>query len=89
MWIFEDTLAFPQKISLHYYNWSLTYSGKLIKSGALDFYLSNLFISVPSRPRKMLVVINPKSGDSSSVRCYNKTVAPLFKAANIQTHVHG
>ena len=42
-----------------------------------------------SRPKRLLVVINPESGSRSGEKIYYNKVAPLFKQANIETEVIG
>lgn len=42
---------------------------------------------VPGRPRKVLVIINPISGNRQGPQIFSKTIQPLFQQANIHTTV--
>ena len=45
-------------------------------------------VSVPGRPQRSLVVVNPKAGGCKAAAQYKSLVAPLFQIANISTTVH-
>ena len=50
--------------------------------------LSNYF-SVPDRPKRLLVLLNPASGKFREREIHEKIVTPLFEMADIQTDVIG
>ena len=47
------------------------------------------FVSVKTRPKRLLVMINPESGSKSGRKVYDSKVAGLFKQANIEADVIG
>ncbi|CAH8510964.1 unnamed protein product [Schistosoma guineensis] len=53
----------------------------------VDFLNSSVLKTNPSRPRNLLVFINPLSGAKKAQQIYTHQVAPLFYLANIQTKV--
>ena len=42
---------------------------------------------VPARPRRLLILINPRSGKFKGREMYEKQVAPIFNLANVSTDV--
>ena len=42
-----------------------------------------------SRPKRLLIFINPNSGNGKSVAMYEEMVAPLFSVAGVKTEVIG
>ena len=50
---------------------------------------AHLMLSVKQRPRKLLVLINPISGNSNGKKIYSKQVAGLFRTAHVETDVIG
>ncbi|CAH8515816.1 unnamed protein product [Schistosoma rodhaini] len=53
----------------------------------VEFLNSSVLKTNPSRPRNLLVFINPFSGLKKAQQIYTHQVAPLFYLANIQTKV--
>ena len=49
----------------------------------------NIYISVPGRPKHLLVLVNPLSGNFKGQEIYETVVAPVFKLAGIRTEVIG
>ena len=45
--------------------------------------------SVPGRPKHLLVLVNPLSGNFKGQEIYETVVAPVFKLAGIKTEVIG
>lgn len=48
-----------------------------------------VFLIETERPKKFGVFINPIGGSQNSLNVYSKTIAPLFRAANIVCDVMG
>lgn len=48
-----------------------------------------VFLIETERPKKLGVFINPIGGSQNSLNVYSKTIAPLFRAANIVCDVMG
>lgn len=50
---------------------------------------SNIVVSPASRPKHLLVYINPYGGKRQGKNIYEQKVAPLFAQAGVSTHVIG
>ena len=51
--------------------------------------MCNVYILVPGRPKHLLVLVNPLSGNFKGQEIYETVVAPVFKLAGIRTEVIG
>ncbi|XP_044158529.1 ceramide kinase-like protein [Bufo gargarizans] len=74
--------------------------GHKLKDNAIDFHnlsedycdiwyrqLKEILNGFPNRPKSLKVIINPHSHKGEAPNVYYRHVAPLFKLADIQTHV--
>lgn len=66
---------------------------KIVYNNNLEFisYTCNAICVLieTERPKKLGVFINPIGGSQNSLNVYSKTIAPLFRAANIVCDVMG
>ncbi|XP_069840960.1 ceramide kinase-like protein [Dendropsophus ebraccatus] len=76
--------------------------GHKLKENAIDFHnlsedfcdiwfrqLKEIINGFPNRPKSLKVIINPHSHKGEAPNVYYRHVAPLFKLADIHTHVTG
>lgn len=64
---------------------------KIVYNNNLEFISYNeiCVLIETERPKKLGVFINPIGGSQNSLNVYSKTIAPLFRAANIVCDVMG